>query len=247
MSDETFILRCLEIANEYRGRVGNGACVGAVLVRGGSAIAEGVHRGFGLFHAERDLLLNFKGKIKPDDTLYVNLEPCCPSPTKKTPPCTDIIIERGVKRLVYGMTDPDTRVSGKGIAILQEAGVSVEGPVASELCARFNRGFVSLRTKGIPWILLQPQESSADLGQVDALLTEDTAAKVPEGRTLFVCRGDEITGGGRLLFRKPRTAHDARELLEKLGTPVAGFNGISSVAITGSRTFLNLFSDFQDT
>ncbi len=159
--------RCLVLAEEGRGRVGTGARVAAVLARKQEIVAEGIHRAFGKFHAERDLLLGYDGEVTPDDTLYVNLEPCCPSPTKKTPPCTDIIVERGVRRLVYGLWDPDTRVSGRGIEILRAAGVQVEGPLLPDECARYNRGFVSMRTAGRPWIALK--DVTGDHADDDAL------------------------------------------------------------------------------
>ena len=87
------------------------------------------------------------------DTLYVNLEPCCHH--GKTPPCTDAIIAAGIRRVVYGMRDPDLRVAGKGVATLRAAGVEVIGPVSAALCERFNRGFVSARRSGRPWVTLK--------------------------------------------------------------------------------------------
>lgn len=145
--------RCLDLAALGRRTVGNGALVGSVLVRDGKIIAEGYHRGFGLAHAERDLLESFAGDIKPDDVLYVNLEPCCHH--GKTPPCTDSIIERGIKHVVIGMIDPDSRVAGEGINVLKKHGVTVEGPILATECEWLNRGFISVRTKQRPWITLK--------------------------------------------------------------------------------------------
>ena len=88
------------------------------------------------------------------DILYVNLEPCCHR-NKKTPPCTDIIVERGIKTVVYGMQDPNPAVSGKGIEHLNKKGVQVIGPVLEQECKRLNRGFVSLMTKKRPWITMK--------------------------------------------------------------------------------------------
>ncbi len=155
MHHEDAIRRCLELAERGRFFVGNGAMVGAVLVRGGTIIAEGYHEAFGKPHAERQLLEKFEQKIDSNDILYVNLEPCVAHKSKKNPPCCDIIIKKGVKRVVYGMRDPDPRVAGKGIKALKKAGIEVIGPVLPEVCARFNRGFVTVRTKGRPWIVMQ--------------------------------------------------------------------------------------------
>lgn len=144
---------CLSLAEKGRGHVGSGALVGAVLVRDGEVIAEGSHEAFGGAHAERALLKSFAHAVLPTDTLYVNLEPCCHH--GKTPPCVDILIERGVKRIVFGCRDPDPRVSGRGIAALRASRADVIGPVLYEECARFNRGFIAVRTKGRPWITLK--------------------------------------------------------------------------------------------
>lgn len=150
--------RCLELAACGRRAVGNGALVGAVLVRDGKMIAEGYHQAFGAAHAERVLLESFTDAIEPDDVLYVNLEPCCHH--GKTPPCTDIIIERGIKHVVFGMFDPDDRVSGEGITILKKNGIAVEGPILAAECAWLNRGFVSVRMKQRPWITVKTAKTS---------------------------------------------------------------------------------------
>lgn len=133
--------------------------VGSVLVRDERILAEGIHTSFGQFHAERSLLLSYSDPIKETDTLYVNLEPCVTSATKKTPACADIIIERGVRRVIFGMVDVDPRITGKGVSFLKSKGIVVEGPYLEEECLDFNRGFVSLRTRGRPWITLLSSES----------------------------------------------------------------------------------------
>jgi len=90
--------------------------------------------------------------------LYVNLEPCFHH--GKTPPCTDLIIESGIKHVVYGMKDPNPEVVGQGIAQLRKAGIQVDGPVLSELCERLNRGYLSILEKGRPYITLKKAQSS---------------------------------------------------------------------------------------
>ncbi len=152
---DVFIRRCLTLAEKGRGKTGINPIVGAVLVREREIIAEGFHEEFGKPHAERMLLQNYEQKIRSTDTLYVNLEPCCHT-HKKTPPCTEMLIERGIKNVVIGMIDPNPKVAGKGIGLLRSHGVTVT--VASGMtadCLRLNRGFVSLMTKGRPWITLK--------------------------------------------------------------------------------------------
>lgn len=150
---EQCIRRCLELAASARGKTGINPMVGAVLVREGKIIAEGFYEWFGKPHAERHLLENSDLKISSSDILYVNLEPC--SHEGMTPPCTNYLINKGLKIVVYGMQDPDARVTGKGIAALRKAGVEVIGPVLRTECEWLNRGFISLRMKGRPWITLK--------------------------------------------------------------------------------------------
>ena len=153
MNNEVFMHRCIELAQKGRGLVGSNPLVGSVLVRDEKIIAEGWYRGVGSDHAEVDMIKNCDQTIAQTDRLYVNLEPCCH--TGNTPPCTDQIIQSGIKHVVIGMTDPDLRVAGKGIDILRSSGVEVTGPVLRSSCARLNRGYISMRTKGRPYITLK--------------------------------------------------------------------------------------------
>lgn len=148
-----FMHRCLSLASLGRDRVGNGALVGAVLVRQGKIIAEGFHRAYGEAHAERALLEAFTGEVLPEDVLYVNLEPCCHE--GKTPPCTNILIDRAVKNLAFGMLDPDRRVAGKGVHHLEKNGVRVVGNFDRALCEKLNKGFIHVRRFGRPYLTLK--------------------------------------------------------------------------------------------
>ncbi len=149
---ELFLRRCLSLAEQGRGKTGANPMVGAVLVRDGKIIAEGFHEGFGKAHAERQLLEKLEQKISSKDILYVNLEPCCHE-KKKTPPCAQMLVEKGIKHVVYGMKDPNPAVNGKGIQYLRSKGVEVIGPVLEDECLRLNRGFVSVQkiiVRGLP-------------------------------------------------------------------------------------------------
>ena len=145
--------RCLELAERGRGKTGLNPLVGAVLVRGDQIIAEGWHSEFGCDHAERDLITKFDQDIQQEDALYVNLEPCIHQ--GKTPPCTELIIEKGIKKVVFGMLDPNPIVAGQGIQALIDHGVEVIGQVERARCERLNRGFTSFVRKGRPWITLK--------------------------------------------------------------------------------------------
>jgi diaminohydroxyphosphoribosylaminopyrimidine deaminase/5-amino-6-(5-phosphoribosylamino)uracil reductase len=195
-----FMHRCLELASKARGHVGNGALVGAVLARQGKMVAETYHKEYGGQHAER-LLLDQVKNIQPDDTLYVNLEPCCHE--GKTPPCTDAIIERGVRKLVFGMVDPDPRMGGEGIRRLQKAGVEVIGPVLRAETERLNRGFVMLRTKHRPWVTLKTAQ------------TRDGKMCNADGSRLRITNAEQDAWSHRFL----RARHDA--ILVGVGTVLA--------------------------
>jgi diaminohydroxyphosphoribosylaminopyrimidine deaminase/5-amino-6-(5-phosphoribosylamino)uracil reductase len=197
---EHFMQSCLTLAEKGRWKVGNGAMVGAVLVRENTIIAQGYHERFGGKHAERVLLDEFPQEVRPDDVLFVNLEPCCH--TGKQPPCTKFLIERGVKRVVIGMSDPDPRVSGKGIKELRAAGIEVIGPVMRAECEYFNRGFITVRTKGRPWITLkQAKTGDGSIANVDGSPLKITDAEQDSwSHTFLRSRHDAILVGAQTVI-----------------------------------------------
>jgi diaminohydroxyphosphoribosylaminopyrimidine deaminase / 5-amino-6-(5-phosphoribosylamino)uracil reductase len=161
MNHDHFILRCLELAAKADRTVGINPQVGALLVSKKEIVAEGWHRGFGRAHAEADLFEQINStevsKNFEDCTLYVNLEPCCHQ--GKTPPCTELIISSGIKTVVYGVEDPNPEVAGKGINQLRKAGIEVIGPILPERCRRLNRGYVSYRERGRPYITMKSAQT----------------------------------------------------------------------------------------
>ncbi len=152
MSDELFLNRCLELAEQGAGFVSPNPLVGSVIVKKGKIIAEGFHQAFGGCHAEVEAFLNAKESVV-GTTLYVNLEPC--SHTGKTPPCADLIIAKKIKRVVVGFQDPNPLVSGKGIAKLRAAGIEVVVGVLEDKCRYHNRFFIKQITAGLPFVTLK--------------------------------------------------------------------------------------------
>ena len=150
--DIRFMERALDLARRGEGWVNPNPLVGAVIVRDGQVVGEGWHERFGGWHAERNALRNCK-EGADGATLYVTLEPCCHY--GKTPPCTEAILEAGVKRVVVGMKDPNPLVAGKGIGLLREAGVEVEVGVCEEEARRLNRAFVKNITERCPWVVMK--------------------------------------------------------------------------------------------
>ena len=125
-TNQLFMKRCFDLARLGAGRVAPNPMVGAVLVHNGRIIGEGFHQAFGKAHAEVNALASVAEADKafiPESTLYVSLEPCCIH--GKTPPCTNLILHSGIRRLVISCIDESPGVNGRGIAILQNAGVEV--------------------------------------------------------------------------------------------------------------------------
>jgi diaminohydroxyphosphoribosylaminopyrimidine deaminase/5-amino-6-(5-phosphoribosylamino)uracil reductase len=131
--------RCLALAERGWGRVSPNPMVGAVLVRDGVVLAEGWHAVFGGAHAERMLFEGLGASDFSDCILYVSLEPC--AHYGKTPPCANLILEKGVGRVVVGVLDPNPLVSGKGVGLLRAAGVEVLVGVLEDECRSLNRMF----------------------------------------------------------------------------------------------------------
>jgi diaminohydroxyphosphoribosylaminopyrimidine deaminase / 5-amino-6-(5-phosphoribosylamino)uracil reductase len=118
---QSFIKRALEFAKLRKGFCAPNPAVGAVIVQNGRVLAEGYHLGPHYPHAEIEALKKLPSNLNENLDLYVTLEPCCHQ--GKTPPCTQAILDHKISRVFYGLIDPDERVAGKGIALLERAGV----------------------------------------------------------------------------------------------------------------------------
>ena len=139
---EFWMRRCLALAERGWGKVSPNPMVGSVLVRGGVVVAEGWHAIFGGAHAERMLFEGLELGVDEDFSdciLYVSLEPC--AHFGKTPPCANLILEKGVGAVVVGVLDPNPKVSGRGVEILRAAGVDVLVGVLADECRRLNGSF----------------------------------------------------------------------------------------------------------
>ncbi len=134
-----WMMRCLELAQQAAGQTAPNPLVGSVILQGPTIVGEGFHPGAGQPHAEV-FALRQAGDRAQGATLYVNLEPC--NHTGRTPPCTEAILQAGIRRVVAGMVDPDPRVSGSGITRLRETGIEVVVGVEEAACNRVNEAFV---------------------------------------------------------------------------------------------------------
>ncbi len=152
MSKEDYMRRALELAKKGEGRTNPNPMVGCVIVKDGRIISEGYHEKYGEFHAERNALLHCEEDPEEAD-LYVTLEPCCH--TGKTPPCTDIIIEKKIKRVFVGSLDVNPLVAGKGVQILKNAGIEVETGILDEECRKLNEVFYHFMGTGLPFVVMK--------------------------------------------------------------------------------------------
>lgn len=144
--------RAIELAKKGGGFVHPNPLVGCVVVKDGQVIAEGYHEKYGGFHAERNALTYCKTETK-DALLYVTLEPCCHY--GKTPPCTEIIIEQGIKKVFVGILDPNPLVAGKGVKILQDAGIEVEVGICENEILELNKVFLKYITTKRPYVIMK--------------------------------------------------------------------------------------------
>ena len=163
--DEFYMRRCLQLARNGRQNAKPNPMVGAVIVTNLKSqisnlntriIGEGYHARCGEGHAEVNAFASVKAEDEPllkEATMYVSLEPC--SHFGKTPPCADLIIKKGVKRVVVGCIDEFAEVQGRGIKKLQDAGIDVTVGVLEEECRKLNRRFFTFHRLHRPYIILK--------------------------------------------------------------------------------------------
>jgi diaminohydroxyphosphoribosylaminopyrimidine deaminase/5-amino-6-(5-phosphoribosylamino)uracil reductase len=172
MDDEFYMKRALRLAARAWGVTSPNPMVGAVIVRNGHIISEDFHRSPGTPHAEA-LAIEKAGEKTRGAELYVNLEPCCHT-EKRTPPCTKTVITVGIKKVIIAMKDPNPRVSGRGIAELQRAGIEVVSGVLEDKARRLNEAYVKYITTGKPFVTLK------------VAMTLDGKIATPEGQSKWI-------------------------------------------------------------
>ncbi len=156
IDDEKFMRRCIQLARNGQQNAKPNPMVGAVIVHNGRIIGEGYHVRCGQGHAEVNAFASVKPEdeaLLPESTIYVSLEPC--SHYGKTPPCADLIIKKGVRRVVVGCIDEFAEVQGRGIKKIRKAGIEVEVGVLEEECKALNRRFFTFHREKRPYIILK--------------------------------------------------------------------------------------------
>ena len=150
--------RCFELANKAMGYASPNPMVGSVIVYEGKIIGEGYHENYGKSHAEVNAIASVKDKsLLPKSTLYVNLEPC--AHFGKTPPCSNLIIEHKISKVVIGCIDSFSEVAGKGIVKMENAGIEVIVGVLEKESRALNKRFFTFHEKERPYIILKWAES----------------------------------------------------------------------------------------
>ncbi len=221
MTDEQFIRRTLLLAAKARGKTSPNPMVGAVLVKKGRVIAEDYHRKAGTPHAEA-LVIGKAGDKARGATLYVNLEPCCHT-EKRTPPCTREIVRAGIGKVVVAMKDPNPRVSGRGLAELEGAGIETLSGILEDRARRLNEAYVAYITTGKPFVTLK------------VAMTLDGKIATPDGESKW------ITGEkARKYVHRVRSGVDA--LLTAIGT-VKADNPLLTARVPGGKDPVRIVID----
>jgi diaminohydroxyphosphoribosylaminopyrimidine deaminase/5-amino-6-(5-phosphoribosylamino)uracil reductase len=144
-----YLLQALKLAELRRGFCAPNPAVGAVIVKQGQVLATGYHKASGEPHAEAEALACLGDEAR-GATLYVTLEPCCHR-NKKTPPCTELLIARGIGEVYYGFADPNPQVAGRGANALQEAGISCK-PIPIAAIDEFYQSYAYWWQTQQPWL-----------------------------------------------------------------------------------------------
>ncbi len=206
--------KCIQLARSGEGKVSPNPLVGCVVLdKDGNEISTGYHAKYGENHAERDALLKLKNGEEKGGTLIVNLEPC--SHYGKTPPCTDLIIERGIKRVVIGMRDVNPKVDG--IQKLKSAGIEVIEGVLEKECRKLNEIFIKNMTLNKPFIAIKTATTldgkiATQKGSSKWITSENARAEVKKIRNRY----DAImTTSSTILADNPTMEHHKKIILDR--------------------------------
>ncbi len=206
--------KCIELAKQAQGETSPNPLVGCIVLNDiGEIISTGYHKKYGENHAERDALL------KLDDakncTLIVNLEPC--SHYGKTPPCADLIIEKGVKRVVYGMKDVNPIVAGNGLKKLIDAGIEVIGPILEDECRKLNEIFIKNQVEHKTFVALKTATTIdgkiATSTNDSKWITSDFARE--EVRNIRKRYDAILTSSSTILADNPTMKHKCKVILDR--------------------------------
>lgn len=190
-SSERFMKRCIQLAKLGNGKVAPNPLVGAVIVHEGKIIGEGYHQKFGGPHAEVNAINSVHDQsILSKSTIYVSLEPC--AHIGKTPPCANLLVKHRFQKVVIGSLDSHSKVDGKGIQLLKNAGIEVKLGVLEDECRELNKHFFTFHVKRRPYILLKWAEtknglidSGSNNGEINWISSKETQSYVHQLRATY--------------------------------------------------------------
>ncbi len=216
--------RALALARRGEGRTRPNPPVGAVVVKRGRVLGEGYHHRAGMPHAEVEALGGLDREAR-GATIYVTLEPC--STQGRTPPCTDLILEKGIKRVVISVSDPNPKHKGRGLHLLREAGVEVVEGVCKEAGRELLAPFAKWVTAGIPFVTLKMGMTLdgriADSKGTSRWITgADSRAEVRRLRqrsdAILVGRNTAVTDDPSLRWSKSKRLNPKRVIVDSAGS-----------------------------
>ena len=208
--------KCIELAKQAEGQTSPNPLVGCVILdKDGNEISTGYHHRYGDNHAERDALLKLHNGEEKGGTVIVNLEPC--SHYGKTPPCADLIIERGIKKVVIGMRDVNPIVAGNGIRKLKNAGIEVVENVLEDECKILNEVFTKNMTKNEVFVALKTATTlDGKIATSNGSSKWITSDKAREEVKKIRNRYDAIlTTSSTILADNPTMAHRKKIILDR--------------------------------
>ncbi|MDO9633967.1 MAG: bifunctional diaminohydroxyphosphoribosylaminopyrimidine deaminase/5-amino-6-(5-phosphoribosylamino)uracil reductase RibD [Paludibacter sp.] len=236
IDEEKYMYRCLQLAAFGAGYVAPNPMVGAILVHNGKIIAEGFHRKYGESHAEPNAIYAVKDeKLLKESTLYVNLEPC--SFYGKTPPCADLIVSKGIPKVVIGTLDPNPKVSGRGVEILRNAGIDVTVGLLEEACNELNKRFFIWQKERRPYVLIkwaQTRDGFIDVVRTDVTtpplqisnnITKQLTHKIrSEYQSIMVSTNTVVLDNPSLTVRRWAGKNPVRLILDRTGRIPANYH-----------------------
>ena len=251
--DEKYMRRCLQLARNGQQNAKPNPMVGAVIVVNQTIIGEGYHVRCGQGHAEVNAFASVSAedeKLLSEATMYVSLEPC--SHYGKTPPCADLIIKKGVKRVVVGCIDEFAEVQGRGIQKLRDAGIEVTVGVLEDACKALNRRFFTYHRLQRPYIILKWAQTANgfidDHGQALAISTPFTQMLSHKLRAeedaILVGRVTDDREHPQLTVRQWAGPNPKRLVIDRqhpLNLEVLHAHHIQSLIVEGGRKTLDSF------
>ncbi len=236
IDEEKYMFRCLQLAAFGTGYVAPNPMVGAILVHNGEIIAEGFHRRYGESHAEPNAIHAVKDEqLLRESTLYVNLEPC--SHYGKTPPCADLIVSKGIPKVVIGTLDPNPKVSGRGVEIMKNAGIDVKAGVLEAACNELNKRFFIWQKEKRPYVLIkwaQTRDGFIDYVRADVdtppllisnNITKQLTHKIrSENQAIMVSTNTVVLDNPSLTVRRWAGKNPVRLILDRTGRIPSNYN-----------------------